>query len=480
MEYKLEPSEGEIRQILELTTEKLIAFLDNVANPVVYDVDKARQDAIHQSEPMPEEARSLEVLLNDLFENKIPYALPATSPGFMAYIPGGGLFHSALADLIAKITNRYIGVDFAAPYLSQLEADVLKWFCEMVGYPATAGGVLTSGGSIANLTAVICARTVLLGDDFTKATVYASSYAHHSNWKALRAAGISSKQLRNIPVDGEFRMDMKQLEKSIKTDIEQGYVPLMVIASAGSTNTGTIDQLEDIARLCKQYGCWYHIDAAYGGFFTMTESGKQLLSGIELADSITLDPHKGLFLPYGTGAILVKDRENLKKTFQHEADYLPDNQSGLDVWDFSDMSLEMTRPFRGLGIWLPFKLFGAGVFRQTLDEKLQLASYFHEKLSQNSQWKIVAAPELSLTVFRYQDDALGTEQLNRINQEIIEYVNQKCRVNLSGTTVGDYFVIRSCILSFRTHQEHIDWLLEDLEEASRVVTNSIGCIRTND
>ncbi len=296
MQNMLEPSEQEIREMMQITTEKVITFLDELAEPVIFDMETAREGAYQASETLPEQQSSLNDILDDLFDNKIPYALQTGSPGFMAYIPAGGIFHAGLAELIAKVTNRYVGIDITAPFLNQIETDVLKWFCKMIGYSEKSGGTLTSGGSLANLTAVICARSLIMGDNFSKGTVYASGYVHHSMWKAFHAAGISSSQIRNIKIDTDFRMDVQALEEAIEQDIEAGLTPLMIVATAGSTNTGTVDPLNEIATIAKRSSAWYHIDAAYGGFFTMTEKGKKYLSGIEQADSITLDPHKGLFL----------------------------------------------------------------------------------------------------------------------------------------------------------------------------------------
>jgi aromatic-L-amino-acid decarboxylase len=464
MTYKLEPSSEEVRQMLALTTNKIVEFLEHIGDPVKFDAHQSGKDAFQHSENLPEIEKSLKEILDDVFENKISNALPTTHPGFMAYIPGGGIFHAGLAELIAKISNRYISIDATAPFLSQIEIDVLKWFCEMVGFPETSGGTLTSGGSIANLTAVICARTLIMGDDFFKGRVYASEFVHHSMWKAFHAAGIPASNIRSIPIDLEFKLDVKKLEQTIKEDIKKGFTPLMVVANAGSTNTGTIDALDLIADITKKFNMWLHVDAAYGGFFSMLKEGKKRLKGIELADSITLDPHKGLFLPYGTGAFIVRDREKLKRVFSHDADYIPSTSAQQDYWNFSEMSLELTRPFRGLGVWLPFKMLGANVFKETLNEKLELANYFHEKISQSGRWQIVAAPELTITVFKYSNESLSLVELNKINQSVLEYVNDKGRANLSGTIINDYFVIRCCVLSFRTHQLHLDHLLGDLDE----------------
>ena len=458
----LEPDEEEIRKILGLTTDRIVDFLTTINQPANFDAEKSNLDAQKLGETLPEQQQDLESILQQFFENKVPNALPTAHPGFMAYIPGGGIFHAAVADLIAKVTNRYIGIEVTAPFLSQIETNVLQWFCEMVGYSENAGGTLTSGGSIANLTGVICARSLVMGDDFTQGTVYASGYVHHSMWKAFQAAGIARSQIRNIAVDDNFKLDTYALEASIKKDIENGLKPFMIVATAGSTNTGSVDDLEKIYGIAQNVGAWFHVDAAYGGFFCLTETGKSKLAGIELADSITLDPHKGLFLPYGTGAFIVKDREKLKSVFSHKADYIPDKMDQQALWDFSEMSLELTRPFRGLGIWLPFKMLGAEVFRQALNEKLELADYFYQSLSRQSHWKIIAEPELSLTVFKYHANNFSADELDVINRETIHWVNKKGRVNISGTIIDDHFVMRNCILSFRTHRQQVDYLIEDL------------------
>ncbi len=470
--FKLEPDSDEIREMLHITSEKIISFLENIADPEYFDSEESKQIALQESESLPEEEQPLKALLDELFDHKIKHAFKTTHPGFMAYIPGGGLFHSALADFIAKVTNRYVGIDIAAPLLNQIEADVLKWFYKIIGFPDSSGGTLTSGGSIANLTAVICARTILLGNHFMRGTVYASSFVHHSMWKAFQAAGIPSGNIRDIPVTESFQLNHEQLQITINEDIKNGFHPFMIVATAGSTNTGTIDPVKKIAVLAKKANAWFHIDAAYGGFFAMTERGKKQLAGIELADSITLDPHKGLFLPYGTGAFIVRDRQKLKQVFTHEADYIPVKTTVTDTWDFSEMSLELIRPFRGLGVWLPFKTCGAETFRKALDKKLDLAIYFHQQLALNKSWQIIAPPELSLTVFRFHNHRFSKEKLNQINHKIVEYVNKKGRAIISGTVISGNFVLRSCILSFRTHQLYLDYLIEDLEEGLGEVLQS--------
>ena len=474
MNDSLEPKPDDVKGMFELVSKRLVEFLENIEQPSTYDMEASRKLAQNSAEPLPETTTTLESILDDLFDHRVVNALPTAHPGFMAYIPGGGIVHTAIAELIAKVTNRYVGIDATAPLLSQIETDTLKWFCQMVGYSPSAGGTLTSGGSIANLTAAICARTLVMGDDFSNGVVYASGFVHHSMWKALQAAGISKSNIREVSVDKQFRLDVTELTNQMETDVNSGLKPMMVVATAGSTNTGTIDPLIEVAKLCKRFAAWYHVDAAYGGFFSLLEGGKRKLKGIELADSITLDPHKGLFLPYGTGAFIVKDRQKLRSVFSHQADYIPDTEEQSTSWNFSELSLELTRPSRGLGIWLPFKLLGVEAFRKTLQEKLDLAQYFYRKIVEHKSLEIVAAPELTLTVFRYHNNELPLDSLNQMNRQILENINRKGRVNLSATIIDNVFVIRCCILSFRTHKKHVDWLLDDLQGAINSVENDFN------
>ena len=265
-----------------------------------------------------------------------------------------------MADLIADSTNRYTSVYGAAPALAQLEANVIAWFCQIAGYPPEARGTLTSGGSLANLTALVTARRERLPENFLSGVIYASDQSHHSVAKGAILAGFPEANVREVPTDERFRLRVDALDELIAEDRRRGLTPFLVVASAGTTNTGAVDPLAELADLAAREGLWLHVDAAYGGFFLLTEEGKRTMRGIERADSIVLDPHKGLFLPYGTGAVLVRDGEALRRAHSLTADYLPGMQNDPDRVDFSQYSPELSRPFRGLRVWLPFKMHGAG------------------------------------------------------------------------------------------------------------------------
>jgi aromatic-L-amino-acid decarboxylase len=398
-------------------------------------------------------------------------SLNTAGPGYLGYIPGGGLPHAAVADLFADLTNRYTGLWMPAPGMVQLEINVVRWFCDLVGFGTGSGGLLTTGGSMANLGAVVAARKKLLGDNFLDGVIYLSEQVHHSLAKSAYVAGFSERNLRVVPVDERFRIDPMALSEAIAADRAAGLRPFLVVGNAGSTAVGAVDDLEALGALCAAEGLWFHVDGAYGGFFLLTERGREALRGIALADSVALDPHKGLFLPYGTGGLVVRRLSDLRAAHTVASAYLPAPQDDDEAWDFADLGPELSRDWRGLRVWLPLKMHGARIFRETLDEKLDLARVAAERLSQIPGLARITDPTLSLFCFRFQAEGWTEAELDRWNRRILSAVNQRQRVFLTGATVRmpqsdeSRFVIRVCVLSFRTHQGQIDALIEDLEGA---------------
>jgi hypothetical protein len=262
----------------------------------------------------------------------------------------------------------------------QLEVNVIRWFCQLVDYPESSGGYLSSGGSMANFTAVFTARRERLPEDFLDGTIYVSDQIHHSVTRAATLAGFPWSAVRTVPVDEAWRIRVDELEQVIAEDRKNGRTPFMIVGSAGTTNTGAIDDLEALADVAEREELWLHLDAAYGGFFVLTDRGRRRMAGIGRADSITLDPHKGLFLPYGTGCLLVRDGGALKRAHSVQADYMPPLQEADDLIDFCEISPELSRDFRGLRAWLPIKMHGLEAFRAALDEKLDLTEWATDEL----------------------------------------------------------------------------------------------------
>jgi aromatic-L-amino-acid decarboxylase len=455
----------------------MTAVLDRVADHVdsleaqpAHDLDEHVALARSLAGPMPEHATSLDAVLTTLFDRAVPTSFNTAGPGYLAYIPGGGLLHAAVADFVADAVNRYTGVWLAAPGLVQLETNVLRWLTGMVGYPTTALGILTSGGSLANFSAIVAARSERLPERFLDGTLYVSDQVHHSVQKAARLAGFPSDAVRVIPSDRQFRMRLDQLQATVRRDRDDGRRPFLVVGSGGTTNTGAVDDLSALADVAERDHLWLHVDAAYGGFFALTERGRRALSGLERADSITLDPHKGMFLPYGTGALLVRNVATLRRSHATEGAYLPAMQDADDFVDYCQISPELSRPFRGLRLWLPLQLAGVGAFRAALDEKLDLARTAAEALRDMPGVEIVAEPELSTVAFRAVWPGLDAGETDARNRRLMDDVNRRRRVYLTGTTVNGQFLIRICVLSFRTHRDRIEQGLADIRVALEHVT----------
>lgn len=388
------------------------------------------------------------------------------SGGHLGYIPGGGVYPSALGDFLADVANRYSGIDFASPGAAQMERSLLAWLATLVGFPETAGGDLTSGGSTANLGAIVAARDALgIGArDVPTACIYLTRQAHHCVGKALRVAGMGEARLRYVPMDEVHRMSSTELAGMVQADLELGMKPFMVVASAGTTDTGAIDPLVEIAQVAEAYGLWMHTDAAYGGFFILCEDGKAALGGLERSNSVVMDPHKGLFLPYGSGALLVRDVNTLAHAHRFEADYMQDAKHTADRYSPADLSAELSRPFRGLRLWLPLRLFGLAPFRAALEEKLWLARYFHARLSSLPRWELGPVPDLSVVTYRYRPRRGDEDEFNR---RLLAAVHRDGRVFVTSTLIDGRYTLRLAVLNFRTHREHIDTLVELLEATAR-------------
>jgi len=459
---ELELSSESMRRLLQLATDRIVHHIETLPQQPAQDVEGGVELARSLKEPLPENGERVEALMELLFERVVPKSFNNAGPGFLAYIPGGGLFQSAVADLIASAVNRYVGVFQAAPGLAQLEANVVRWFAEIVGYPEESLGFLTTGGSLANFTAIVTARSERLPENFLAGVLYASDQAHHSVQRAARMAGFPAGNFRVIPSDEHYRIQISRLREEIHRDRRAGRIPFMIVANAGTTNTGAVDNLSELSELAQEERLWLHVDAAYGGFFLLTDEGKKILAGIDRADSLILDPHKGLFIPYGTGALLVRDGAALKRTHTIHADYMPKLQEETELVDFCEISPELSRKFRGLGVWLPIKMHGISAFRAALQEKLDLARLAASSLRMIEGIEILAEPQLSILAFRLVRPGLDEAELNRLNQRLLEGINARRRVFLTSTILRGRFAVRICVLSFRTHQDRLEQAFADI------------------
>jgi aromatic-L-amino-acid decarboxylase len=459
----LELSADQMRGLVDEAMQRIVEHITTLPDQPACNVEGSMEVArsVIEREP-PERGTEAGTLLDEVFA-LATRSFNAAGPGYLAYIPGGGLFPSAVADLVADALNRYTGVCAAAPPLVQLETNVIRWFCRMVGYEQPpAGGFLTTGGSLANFTAVVTARRDRLPENFLRGTIYASDQVHHSVMKAAALAGFPAANVREVATDDRFRMDAGGLQARIASDRSAGMQPFLLVASAGTTNSGAVDDLEALAAVARSEDLWLHVDGAYGGFFFLTERGRTALKGLEQADSITLDPHKTLFLPFGTGCLLVRDAATLQRAHGMHAEYLPELQREAELVDFCEISPELSRDFRGLRVWLPLKMHGLAAFRAELDEKLDLIAWTTAELRAIPGIEIVAEPQLTIVAFRLRRDGVDDDTLNR---RLLDKINARKRVMLTPTLLRGQFVIRICIVSFRTHMERMKMCLDDIRAA---------------
>lgn len=456
----LEPDADRRSQLMALAFDHAQQFLEDLAEGPA---NRGWEDvfALLPGPEFPELGRDPAEAFAFLARSVDRPGITTASPRFMGYIPGGGLFHAALGDFLAAASNKYAGFISAAPGAVRLESAVAAWLRQVVGLPEGAIGTLTSGGSLANLTAIVTAREA--GDEAGGGAVYLTRFAHHCIDKALRIAGRAGAPHRIIATDDCHRMRTEALAEALERDRTDGVRPWLVVASAGTVDTGAVDPLGAIAELCERHGAWFHVDGAYGGLFMLCEEGRAVLAGIERADSIALDPHKTLFLPYGTGAVLVREGRRLVDAFGASADYiqpLGDTDVGPSP---GDLSPELTRHFRALRLWLPLQIAGVGAFRAAQSEKIKLARYFHARLSEMRGWEAGPPPDLSVVAFRFRPAAGDADAFN---DRLLRRVQEEGRVFLSGTRIDGAAWLRCAILSFRTHLAHIDETIDVLSRTA--------------
>ncbi len=457
--YPLDPKPEDMRAMGEAAVDFLIEFIEGLDDAPMSNVEGGLDLARSLRASPPEEGGSFDEVFAD-FKAAAAAAYETCGPGYLPYIPGGGLFAASLAQFLAMGVNRFPNLWEVAPGLQQIEENVVRWLCDLFSFPAEARGILTSGGSIATLSAVVTARHAKLGEDFWDGTYYVSDQAHASVSKAATIAGFSQRNLRVVPTDAELRMDAGALHDMIRADREAGLRPFLVVPAAGTTNTGAIDPLADVAEIAAAEGLWVHVDAAYGGFFQLTDRGRHRFRGIERADSITLDPHKGMFLPYGTGSLIVRDGARLHDAMYAGAAYLQDRAPEGELPNVNEYSPELSRDHRGFRVWLPLKLHGVSAFREALDEKLDLTAHLHAGLAEDPSIELPWAPQLTVVPFRL---AGGDDAANR---RFLARINASPRVYLSSTSIFGRYTLRACILSHRTHRDRIDEAIDVIRRAA--------------
>jgi aromatic-L-amino-acid/L-tryptophan decarboxylase len=466
----LEPTPDEMRHMASTVAELLVRHIESLPDMPAADFDGVEGLVAALREPAPERGAAFDDLVRQVGE-AATRGFNTAGPGYLAYVPGGGLWSAAVADFLAAALNRFVGVWNAAPALVQMEWQAIRWLADAFDYPPSSSGILTSGGSMSNFSAIVTARRALLGEDLTGGVIYVGEQTHVSVLKAAVLAGFPRANVRALAPDAMLRQDPDTLRAAVRADREAGLRPFLAVASAGTTNTGAVDPIAAIADVAAEEGLWLHVDAAYGGFFQLTERGRAAFAGVERADSITLDPHKGMFLPYGTGCLLVREGRRLREAHDvHEAEYLQDLADDELTPNFTDLSPELSRDFRGLRVWLPLKLHGLAAFRAALDEKLDLARIVYEGIRDAPGIVVPWEPELSVVAFRLEPDGASAAEAGEATRQLLDRINASRRVFLSSTTIGGRTFLRACVVSHRTHRDRIDEAVEIIRKAAAEVS----------
>jgi aromatic-L-amino-acid decarboxylase len=457
-----------MRELGYRTVDMLVEWLNDADAPPLRRASPEEMQA-RLSGPPPDAGTPFEDVLATVARDVLPFASRVHHPAFFAFIPGSGTWPSAMGDLVASAANVYAGSWMESAGPSQVELEVLRWFGEWLGLPETAGGLLVSGGSAANATALACARETIAGAMAPDLVAYLPDQAHSSLARAARILGFGPAQVRVLPVDDEHRLRPRALAGAMEADVAAQLRPLFVSVSGGSTNTGAVDPLPELSAIAHEHGAWFHVDAAYGGFAALTERGRSQLAGIELADSVTLDPHKWLYQPYECGCLLVRDGRLLDSAFAITPDYLRDSATAAGEVSFSDRGLQLTRTSRALKIWMSIQYFGLDAFRAAIDRSLDLAAFACQRLDESPTLELAAAPSLGVVCFRRRFDEDEEER----NAGLVAALERSGLGLVSSTRVRGRYAIRLCPLNNTTTEDDIERVLAFLERADPEVSTPL-------
>ena len=414
-------------------------------------------------EPLPEQGTPVEAVLQQMQQDVFSNLLSVSHPRFFSFVPNPNNFVSAIADALVAGFNPFVGSWAVASGPAEIELVTIDWLRQLCGLPTSAGGLFVSGGSVATLTALATARHVKLRDSLHDAVIYCSDQTHSATDRALKVLGFGAGQLRKLPSDQDFRLSLPALQSAVTEDLAAGRIPFCVIANAGTTNTGAVDPLLELAEFCRQQDLWLHADAAYGGGAVLCERGRSALQGLELADSLVLDPHKWLFQPYEMGCVLVRQIRQLRETFSVLPEFLKDVAGIEEEVNFRDYGIQLTRSFRALKLWMSLKVFGLEAFRHAVNRGIMLAEHAERVLRRSPCWEVVTAAQLGIVSFRYLP-ANGSEQTaNAINLELIRAMMEDGFAALSSTTLRGKTALRLCIINPRTSEQDLEGTIERLE-----------------
>jgi aromatic-L-amino-acid/L-tryptophan decarboxylase len=442
------------------------ALVARLADPEAEPVLRRASPAVMRDRlggPAPEQGGGLDAVLARVIEDVLPYAAGTNHPGYFAFIPYFTTWPAAVAELIAAAANVTPWAWMESPAGTQIELEVIDWFRSWLGMPEGTAGVLVSGGSAANLTALLVAREAA-GGPSEDGVVYVSDQGHSSLARTARAMGLRSHQVRVLPTDDHWRLQPETVAAAAASDRRAGRVPIAVCAGAGSTSTGAVDPLAGLADVCAAERLWLHVDAAYGGFAALTPKGRTLLAGIERADSVTVDPHKWLFQPFECGGVLVRDGARLARTFAVHPDYLDLPGTHGEV-NLGDWGLQLSRGFRALKVWMSVQAFGLAAFRAAIDRDMELAAYAEELVRDQAELTLMAPATLGIVCFRREWPGCDEAETERRGIALADALEHSGDAFVSTTRLAGRHAIRLCVLNPTSSEDHIRRVIEHFAHA---------------
>jgi glutamate/tyrosine decarboxylase-like PLP-dependent enzyme len=484
----LDPSPEEFQRMGAAALEAMLNYHSTIRDRRVYPRTSAQEIRGKLESELPNEPVEFERLLETFTEVVLPFSRHNAHPRMFGYVQSPGTTIAAIADFLASSLNANLTAWRSAPAAVEIERLTINWIKQIVGFDSDAAGLFVSGGSMANFAAIAAARTAKLAANSAVTSssaqderqgalrLYCSNESHYSIEKAATLLGLARDSVRKIAVDKNFRIHVDELVRQISRDIAAGHEPFCIVANAGTVMTGAVDPLAQLAEVARRYQLWLHVDGAYGGFAILAPSTKPLFNALHQADSISLDPHKWLYLPVDCGCVLYRNPQAARATFAHEAEYTRVfNQEADEAFAFWDYGPELSRRFRALKVWMLFKGVGLRALGEAIEKNIACAGYLEKLVWESEDFEMLAPVELSIFCFRYLPQELkgsGNErEINALNERLLTELQRDGSSYLSNALIGDRFALRGCVLNYRTTFEDMEILLRDLRRVAAHLTN---------